>query len=236
MYTPSALGPTPRSKRGLQSATKITPEALVTVKEALAAGITRGNLRGPAFHPVLRGVHARFDHPDPAGLPTLVKAALKTTNPMVLAASLTALILMGVQIPYRLARDQQIHVLAPTRGAYPERKQLKVHWSTKISDVPKVVTQQGIRSCDPIEAWMQVAKIAHHEELVQLGDQLVRRDNPLTTMAELRRRVAQCAGRRHIRKLRRALEDVRPGTQSIYETWLRRLSLDAGLPEPEINP
>ncbi|MDR1293796.1 MAG: hypothetical protein LBK59_02365 [Bifidobacteriaceae bacterium] len=101
--------------------------------------------------------------------------------------------------------------------------------------MPKSTTPHGIPACDPIEAWMQAASLATHEELVQLGDQLVRFNDPLTTMPDLRRRLSRSDRRRHVRALRRAMEDIRPGTQSILETWLRLRAFEAGLPEPLVN-
>ncbi|MDR1152426.1 MAG: hypothetical protein LBK72_08125 [Bifidobacteriaceae bacterium] len=221
--------------RGLEAATNIPCHAVITPRQAATAGLTRDHLRGPGFQQVIRGVHARFDHPDPQCLETRARAFLATTHPTALIASVSALLLMGVHVPGRLTRDGKIHVLVPNRGAHPVRDTVAVHWSQGIASVPKTATRCGIPVCDPIEAWMQTATIALHEELVQLGDQLVRYGDPLTTMPDLHRRVARSARRRHIRALRRALEDVRPDTQSLLETWLRFRALDAGLPEPLIN-
>jgi hypothetical protein len=236
LITPSPSFEIPSIPRaGLGSATEIPHDALVTPHQAAKAGITRGQLRGPGFQRIIYGVHARFDHPDPQSLETRARAFLATTHPTALAASVSALILLGVHVPNRLTRDGAIHVLLPVRGAHPERATVAVHWSRKIASVPKTATPHGIPVCDPIEAWMQTATIATHEELVQLGDQLVRYTDPLTTVTDIRRRIARSPGRRHIRTLRRALEDVRPGTQSIFETWLRFRAREAGLPEPLIN-
>jgi hypothetical protein len=165
---------------------------------------------------------------------THTRSILKTTHPRAMAVSITALALWGVQIPGRLQRDTRIHIMVPTRGAHPERHDIKVHWSTQLASVP-TTTVHTIRTCDPIEAWMLAAKIATIEELIQLGDQLLRRDNPLTTLQQLRRRVANAGRRRHIRKIRHALEFIRAGTQSIFETWMRLRGTEAGMPEPQIN-
>jgi hypothetical protein len=126
-------------------------------------------------------------------------------------------------------------VLVSNKGPFVERDQVQVHWSKEFGKVPRATAPDGITVCDAIEAWMQAAKIAGHEQLVQLGDQLVRLDDPLTTLEEMNIRVAQCRGRRHIRKIRRALADVRAGTQSVMETWFRCRAKDAGMPEPQVN-
>jgi hypothetical protein len=73
------------------------------------------------------------------------------------------------------------------------------------------------------------------DDLVVMGDGLLRRISPLTTIDEMRSVVAQRAGRPGHRSLVQALELIRPNTDSARETMLRLLLVRAGLPEPQIN-
>ncbi|WP_261382384.1 hypothetical protein [Arthrobacter sp. UKPF54-2] len=73
------------------------------------------------------------------------------------------------------------------------------------------------------------------DDVVIAGDFLLRRRNPLATVAELDSYLAGKRGTRGFRRAMRARELVRAGTDSPKETELRLLLLRHGLPEPEIN-
>lgn len=71
--------------------------------------------------------------------------------------------------------------------------------------------------------------------LVQLGDAMTRRKNPATTVDEMRRLLLATFKMRGLTACREAIDLVRPGTDSLMETRLRLIILDAGLPAPAVN-
>jgi hypothetical protein len=71
--------------------------------------------------------------------------------------------------------------------------------------------------------------------MLQLGDGIVDRKNPLISYGDF---VAHLDGLKRIRGLANArlfLSHVRAGTDSLMETWLRAVIVDAGFPCPEVN-
>jgi very-short-patch-repair endonuclease len=69
---------------------------------------------------------------------------------------------------------------------------------------------------------------------VQLGDVLIRRDRPLTSIDELGACTDATKGP-GMRLARAALARLRPRTDSLMESWLRLVVWDAGFPEPRVN-
>jgi len=127
--------------------------------------------------------------------------------------------------------DLRLHVTKQAdRGA--RRKGVVGH---KSRTAARTVLVDGIRCSDPIEAWCECAELLGVDDLVVLGDGLVRRKDPLATMDELRAAAARRAGARGVRRLRTALDLIRPGTDSARETLLRLVVVRAGFPEPLIN-
>jgi hypothetical protein len=87
---------------------------------------------------------------------------------------------------------------------------------------------------DPAMVWVQLSTLVSLDDLIIVGDFLVRRKNPLCTVDDLTR-AAALTGVRGIRAIRRALREVRSGTDSPMETRLRLLMIRGGLPEPTIG-
>lgn len=87
----------------------------------------------------------------------------------------------------------------------------------------------------PVIAWLESATLLSLDELIIMGDGLVRRFGPMATMDEVTAAVEDHRGRRGHRRLAAAVTMMRSGTDSARETELRLLIIRAGLPEPEIN-
>ena len=86
-----------------------------------------------------------------------------------------------------------------------------------------------------VETWIQCATLLAADDLIIMGDGLVRRFRPWASMAELAAAVSQAAGCRGATILREAFASIRPGTDSARETMLRLIVVRAGFPEPEVN-
>jgi len=99
----------------------------------------------------------------------------------------------------------------------------------------RVVVLDGLRVMSPTDTWVALAEELTVEQLVAVGDALVPRTGPLCTMDELSHAVVHASGRRGAKRLRLALELVRPRTDSPRETRLRLQIVGDGLPEPVVN-
>jgi hypothetical protein len=126
-----------------------------------------------------------------------------------------------------------IHVTAKSDAARRQRDGVKVHPLPR--DLRRTMVVEGLRVTHPIDTWCALSAILTLDELVAIGDHLVRRQRPDATMEELERVVSAYSGRRGAKRLREALELVRPRTDSVKETQVRLILVRAGLPEPAIN-
>lgn len=144
----------------------------------------------------------------------------------------TALQALGVALPAGLEDWRRCHVLVPDGTYRPVRQGVVAHRTTAMPPVWQT-TSDGIPVAHPVDHWLQVR--GTDDELIAMGDGLVRRQHPLITMDEFRRRLAELAGTQGVKAARRLLQSVVPGTDSLPETQLRRLLVQAGLPQPVVN-
>lgn len=93
----------------------------------------------------------------------------------------------------------------------------------------------GLRASSPVDAWCECASLLSVDDLIVMGDGLIRRRGPLATLDELRMAVRCRSGLRGSARLRAVLPQLRAGTDSARETTLRLLVVRAGFPEPEVN-
>lgn len=143
----------------------------------------------------------------------------------------TALVLAGAELPSGLSVE--VHVSAVRPIGRPRGRGVVGH-EASVGSV-RVVLIAGLPLAHPADAWCQLAEGSGLRELVIVGDALTRRKRPITNAEELRSAVDRWAGRRGARRLREALELLRPGTDSLRETPLRLGVIERGLPEPEVN-
>jgi hypothetical protein len=146
---------------------------------------------------------------------------------------LTAAALLGLRLPERI-RDVStpLHVgtIAPARA--PRPRGVTGH---QLGSAAVVALGDGLRVTSPLTTWCQLARELTPLDLVVMGDGLVRRTAPLATAEEVDAAVRAWAGRPGAAKLRLALAQLRPGTDSGRETMLRLLLVRSGLPEPTVN-
>ena len=144
----------------------------------------------------------------------------------------TAARLLGLPLPPRIERERALHVAASRPNRSPRVRGVVGH---HLDQIPRIVTVRGLPVVNPVDTWVHLAAILTVDELVVVGDHLVRKKRPLAKLAELEAAVASRSGRRNVTKLRAALALVRPLTGSPKETELRLLILAAGLPEPLVG-
>ncbi|WP_431221209.1 endonuclease domain-containing protein [Leifsonia xyli] len=159
-------------------------------------------------------------------------AAYRTVmHPDTFFSHATAAAIHGLPVPDRAHRGG-IHVSAVLPARAPKGGGVIGH---ALRSRPGMRTVRSFPVPSPAEVWCQLAASLSTDELVIAGDALMRRIQPLCDPAELMDIVAGASGRPGIRRLREALELVRPRTDSPMETVLRLGIVRAGLPEPIVN-
>jgi very-short-patch-repair endonuclease len=146
---------------------------------------------------------------------------------------ITAALLLGVPLPYRLERGQLVHigVAAPMRA--PHASGIVGHRL----DLPpgQLSSTWGLLHTAPARTWCDLASLLTLHELVAAGDFLVHWRQPHTTIPELARVSRAFVGRRGMKVIRVALPLLGDRSESPPESALRVIVVQAGLPHPRIN-
>jgi G:T-mismatch repair DNA endonuclease (very short patch repair protein) len=198
-----------------------------SVAEGRAAGLSPQQLRNPRLLSHFSGSRSRR-----RGADLLLErcAAYVPVAPDGFRFShVTAAVLYGMPLPSRLERRPELHVAVRRGAPAPRHRGVVGH---RISDT-RLATPRGFPCVTPELAWLQLAAMLTLDELVVAGDHLVRRKRPSSTIELLAQVVAGRA--RGAVLARRALRDIRPGTDSPQESRMRLILLRAGLPEPVIG-
>lgn len=246
----------PRAPRPLPAA---LPPGPFTVEQARAVGVDAARLRRADLERVRPGVHRR--RPDePAEAPArppapspgpgmhpldrlaaeevLRLAALALRFEDATASGLTAARAAGLWLPARLREDRRLQLTRPP-GASVLAEDGVVTRRAHLAPADVVRCPSGPPRTSPARTWRDLAGTLTRDELVVLGDWLVRSSGPgrtrgLCAVEELRARAAERGGR-HAVVAREAAVLVRDGAHSPPETELRLALLAAGLPEPELQ-
>jgi len=203
-----------------------------TLAQGLEAGLTPARLRASDLDRPYRGIRSRPGvaadaHPEQVAVEQALRYAPRLATGQFFCHA-TALALHGLPIPW--SRPSTVHVAIRPPGTPPQIRGVVGH---EFDHPYRMV--RGVPVCSPVHAWLQIAGNAALDEVVVIGDALVRRREPLASVEQLQRAVLGFAGHRGVRRLRAALEWIRPRTDSPRETLLRLLIVRAGLPEPSIN-
>lgn len=128
-----------------------------------------------------------------------------------------------------------MHVEVPATVRRPRRRGVVAHSRAGDRREP-VVIRSGLPVLLPARLWTRLAGELDDTELVVLGDAMLRRRGPHARLRDLERAVDRLpSGTRGLRRLRRALPLLRPGTDSCQESRLRLALVGAGLPCPAAN-
>jgi hypothetical protein len=188
--------------------------------------VTRARTRARDLETPFYGVRVKGETSDLRGRAVAYSAGMR---PFQFFSHTTAAQLHGLRMPESF-RETELHVtsLTPTRA--PRGAGVIGHGAERAT----ITTVGDLRVLSATETWCQLSAQLSVDDLVAMGDGLVRRNQPLASMDQLRDAVAQYSGR-GCRRLRQALELTRPGTDSARETLLRLIVLRTGFPEPEVN-
>jgi hypothetical protein len=100
----------------------------------------------------------------------------------------------------------------------------------------ETVLVDGLRVSSPLMTWLDLGAVLPVDDLIVMGDGLIRRREPVCTVEQIGAALRAHTGRRGHRRLTMAWSNIRPRMDSARETMLRLLVVRAGLPEPEVNP
>jgi len=209
-----------------------------TVHEARAANLSRARLRASDLVPGSRLIYL------PSGRDFEIRGlarALSAATPGGWISHVTAAMIYGLWLPAWLRRTRLLHLSKPR--ALPPVRRGGVVGHTVLAFPEEVTVLDGIRISTPARTWLDLARILPLEDLVAVGDQLVRhpraqlefRTEPWATTEDLRRMLKRHPKLQGIVKARQALERIRAGADSAPETFLRLALTAAGLPEPELQ-
>lgn len=218
-----------------------------TNQTARRAGIGPERLRSRDLVAPFQGVHARI--PDERGRDSSetsseedalarCRAFALLLRPDECFSHTTAALLWGAALP-RSTLTAPLHVSIPDPARARRARGVVGH------TMPEAPTRErlGLPVTDPALTWLASAPLLPADELIALGDHLVRvpvyteaaDPRPYVTLDELAARVASASGRGAARA-RAALPLLSDASESRPETLLRLLLHRGGLPDPEVNP
>ncbi|GAA3728726.1 hypothetical protein GCM10022239_01850 [Leifsonia bigeumensis] len=145
----------------------------------------------------------------------------------------TAAHIHGFYLPSRLATDLTLHVATAAPGYRPRTRGVRGHLMPE--GRVELATVDDLVTTAPLDTWCMLASSLSLDQTVVIADQLMERQHPVATLAELSRAARAHTGRHGAKQLRAALPLARARTDSPKETELRLVIVRAGLPEPLIN-
>lgn len=196
-----------------------------TRRAGLECGVGATRLRGSDLQRPFYGVRV----PTAAALTVFqrAQALVLTLPPNAFFCSVTAALLVGAPLPARLERDPSVHVAVPAPAHAPHGRGVVGHQVTLMgADVRR---WRGLPISAPERLWCELAGVLSVEDLVAVGDHLVSRSHPLTSLKRLADAAGRYPGRRRLRALRRALELVDGRSESRKESVLRVILEDGGV-------
>ncbi len=212
--------------------------SVFTRSEALAAGLEPSGLRRRSIVCIGKSVHANADAD-----PTSVQLASTVARGLLHDAWVshtTAALVHKLWLPSGL--DVTIpHVSRPRRAGRPRARGVKGHAANVTDD--EIMLVDGVRTSTPARVWLELANMLSLDDLIILGDHLVRyprprfegRSNPHATIADLGTLLERHPRVPGTRRAREALALIRVGADSPMETKSRLALVRAGLPEPELQ-
>lgn len=187
----------------------------------------------------------------------LARAFATIASPDVFFCHVTAAALWGLPVPIRVLRpivqstgqrSSIVHSAGIDVGTLLPRRASRsagVRGRELSPNLTSVRTIDGLRVSSPASTWAMLADVLTIDELVQVGDAIVRiprrrgmeRGTPADSLATIEQltTAANAPRRRHADALRAALRLIRVGSASVAETKIRLDSVRAGLPEPELD-
>lgn len=228
--------------------------------DLLLGPVTRAALSEAGFHAerirrsdldrAFHGIHLAASAPDSAdhqGELLRRAHALALATPQSWVSHTTAAQLRHLWLPRRLAEDRDVHISQPRGTTHRLRRRGARGHRCRISDGDlaqvTLVGSTPVPMSTPARNWVELAAECGEEELIILGDCLVRLPRRrfegrarshcgLGDLAAALDRARHLPGRRTALA---ALDHIRVGSDSPAETRLRLRLVEAGLPEPALQ-
>lgn len=230
---PPALPPAPPSNTADLPAP--LRRSAFTVATGRAAGMTAAQLRRASLRSPTHGVRTAGPARAEDDLHGRCRDLLPALPPDALFSHTTALALLGVTMPSDRDGQEPVHVQVGPGTSRVRRRGVVAHRRTS-TDARRWTLAGGLPVVAPVAAWTQVGRLMPVDDLVLVGDALVRRRHPLSTTESMSAEVDALPPRsRGLVALRAALPLVRARTDSPMETRLRLILVHAGLPCPVVN-
>lgn len=223
---------------------RITPlpgnfaKAPFTVYQARAQGVPAKRLRAQDLSDGGRLIYL------PSGLACDVQErarVLARATPGAWVSHQTAAELTALGLPPWMSSEAAVHLSKPTNLPRVRRSGVVGH---RVRVIPgEVMDLDGIPVSVPPRTWLDLAAVLPLRYLIAMGDQLIRiprngfelRTQPFAHKEGLRLLIRQHPNMKGVEKARLALDDMRVGSDSFPETFLRLAMLEAHLPEPELQ-
>lgn len=203
------------------------------VRDAIAAGETRGRLRSVHLAAPFHGVRS---YSEPVGLEEMCRAYAVKMPADAVFSSVTAAALWGAPLPAATSHERLVVSTPHDRPRVLGRGVKGVQHDPRLVEVGGV---DGLRLLAPASTWVSLGPVLSVPDLVAVGDYLVtpkfgRPQSTLCKVEELARMLAR--GRRlGAARLRAAVALVRVGALSRPESLARVLFASAGLPAGQPN-
>lgn len=202
-----------------------------TIDEGRNRGLTVKRLRGSDLVIPVRGV--RLPRAEEASLMARCRALqLHVTHGEWAFSHATAAALWGLPLPRRLESSKALHLTVWARR-YPPRVRNVVGHRTVAA--PPTRKHRALRLIAASDVWCQLSQVLSELELIQAGDRLLGRPEPLASVHDVDEAIERYGKRRGCRGLRVARQHLDVGSESPKETELRLRVIEAGFPEPESN-
>lgn len=194
-----------------------------SLASARSAGLTRGRLRGGRYVRLAHDLVVRVD--DAIDRVETLRLLAQVLPADAAWSHATAAALLGAPVdPPRFH-----HVALTPRRVLPQRNELVVH--SRLLEPRDVVHHQGLRLTSGAQTFLDLAALTRPEELVAVGDALLRAGR-LTTGA-LAERLARADRVRGVVRARACAAMLSPKAMSRPESLIRYWVTTAGLPTPQ---
>lgn len=215
--------------RGMRTPAPLPPQlalAPFTVREASEAGLTRRRTRARDLSTPFHGVRmaAAAVGLETSDLEALCVAYAARMRPGDAFGHETAARLWGLPLPR--PGGVAIHVAAPAPRHQPRGRGVIGH---RLGAAIPVAMLRGLPVVAPCDAWCQLGASLPVDALIAAGDRLVGWPRALATLGEVDGAIARHGSRRGAAALRTARRELRPGSASPRETWLRLAIVRAGI-------
>lgn len=191
--------------------------------DAIRAGLTHGFLNGPTFRAPYPGIRVPCTVPDT--LLVRCQAASLLVPADAAFSHHTAATLCSLPVP----ESDEVHVIVAPGAVVPQIGGIFGHTGLHLDDA---VEADGLRVVTPERTFFHLATTLTVEQLVLLGDAIVRQ---WCSVGQLIGRAAGLARHRGIARAREALQLIKPGVDSAMESRVRLMIIRAGLPCPVVN-